>query len=138
MNQTNQPENQDKYSEECWINHSQEGQTDFPIWLFHPSGNPVRLLGPGLPGFNRQVVLSESVYVGLHDDVHEGFEETEDEPAVNHLDVGSVGEVCVDAKKISIKLVTKHRLNIFLTKNVVRTSMTVTFMAMIPSKEYLK
>ena len=31
--------------------------------------------------------------VGLHDDVHKGFEETEDQPAVDHLDVGGVGEV---------------------------------------------
>ena len=93
MNQTNQPENQDKYSEECWINHSQEGQTEFPIWLFHRPGNPV-LLGPDLPSFDlHQVVVSERVNVGLHDDVHEGFEETEDQPAVDHLDVGGVGQI---------------------------------------------
>ena len=33
------------------------------------------------------------MYVGLHDDVHEGFEEAEDQPAVDHLDVGGGGEV---------------------------------------------
>ena len=38
-------------------------------------------------------VVSESVYVGLHDDIHEGFEETEDQPAVDHLDVSGGGEV---------------------------------------------
>ena len=37
--------------------------------------------------------LSESVYVGLHQGVYEGFEETEDQPAVDHLDVGGVGQI---------------------------------------------
>ena len=33
------------------------------------------------------------MYVGLHDDVHKWFEETEDQPAVDHLDVGCVGQM---------------------------------------------
>ena len=36
--------------------------------------------------------------VGLHDDVQEGFEETEDQPAVDHLDVGGVGQICAPTK----------------------------------------
>ena len=45
--------------------------------------------------------------VGLHYDVHEGFEETEDQPAVDHLDVGGVGQIgahtnnkCLSNKKV--------------------------------------
>ena len=33
------------------------------------------------------------MYEGLDQDVHEGFEETEDQPAVQHLDVGGGWEV---------------------------------------------
>ena len=33
------------------------------------------------------------MYVGLHEGVDKGFEETEDQPAVDHLDVGGVGEI---------------------------------------------
>ena len=40
--------------------------------------------------------------VGLHYDVHEGFEETEDQPAVDHLDVGGVGEIGVHTKRQGI------------------------------------
>ena len=49
--------------------------------------------------------------VGLHDDVHEGFEETEDQPAVDHLDVGGVGQIGAHAnfkfykiKRLDIKI----------------------------------
>ena len=48
------------------------------------------------PGYSLLIllrILSECLNVGLHDDVHEGFEETEDQPAVDHLDVSSGGEV---------------------------------------------
>ena len=33
------------------------------------------------------------MYEGLDQDVHEGFEETEDQPAVQHLDVGGGWQV---------------------------------------------
>ena len=46
-----------------------------------------------------QVVLSEGVNVGLHQDINEGFEETEDQPAVDHLDVGGVGQLGVHTNK---------------------------------------
>ena len=72
------------------------------------------------------------MYVGLHQGVHEGFEETEDQPAVDHLDVGGVGQVgthtdnCM-TRNYATALVYK---NIDLRKSVVRTNMTVTFIAM--------
>ena len=39
------------------------------------------------------------MYVGLHQDVHEGFEETEDQPAVDHFDVGGVGQIIAHTKR---------------------------------------
>ena len=39
---------------------------------------------------------------GLHQGVHERFEETEDQPAVNHLDVGGVGQIIAHTKIINI------------------------------------
>ena len=41
--------------------------------------------------------------VGLHDDVHEGFEETEDQPAVDHLDVSGVWEVGADTEIFNLR-----------------------------------
>ena len=99
MNETYEPENQNKYDEEYWINHSQEGQAEFPLWLvlLRPF---ILFRNPGLSGFVLLLlVLSESVYVGLHQDVHEGFEETEDQPAVDHLDVGGGGQIIAHTNK---------------------------------------
>ena len=42
---------------------------------------------------------SEGLNVGLEKNVSEGFEEVEDEPCINHLDVGSLGEVVAYADK---------------------------------------
>ena len=77
------------------------------------------------------------MYVGLHQDVHKGFEETEDQPAVDHLDVGGVGQVGTHTnnkkkRNFAIALVYK---NIDLRKSVVRTNMTVTFKAIIWGKK---
>ena len=36
--------------------------------------------------------LPQRLYVSLHDDVNEGFEEVEDQPDVDHLDVGRRGQ----------------------------------------------
>ena len=67
---------------------------------------------------------------GLHQDVHEGFEETEDQPAVDHLDVGGVGQIIAHTNnKYSSNKKVGHS-NTFLRKSVVRTNMTVTFKAM--------
>ena len=38
-------------------------------------------------------VLGQRLPVGLHQDVNEGFEETDDQPTVHHLDVSRRGEV---------------------------------------------
>ena len=38
------------------------------------------------------------MFVGLDDDVNEGLEETEDQPAVNHLDVGGGGQIGAHTK----------------------------------------
>ena len=82
VDKTNQPEDKDKDKEKHRIDDPDEGLAEMNL--------PVSLiLGPclGLGDWS----LSESVYVGLHQGVHEGFEETEDQPAVDHLDVGGVG-----------------------------------------------
>ena len=42
---------------------------------------------------------SEGLNVGLEKYVNEGFEEVEDEPSINHLDVGSLGEIVAYADK---------------------------------------
>ena len=84
VDETNQPEDEDKDEEKYWIVHPHKdlAEMNFPVSLF---------LCPCLGLGGRS--LSESVYVGLHQGVHEGFEETEDQPAVDHLDVGGVGEI---------------------------------------------
>ena len=46
-----------------------------------------------------QVSFCQCLPVGLHQDIHEGFEETEDQPAVDHLDVGGWREVSADTNK---------------------------------------
>ena len=82
--QTNQPEDSDKNKEKQRIDHPQENLAvvNLPVSL---------VLSPCLGLGDRS--RSHSVNVGLHYDVHEGFEETEDQPAVDHLDVGGVGEI---------------------------------------------
>ena len=63
---------------------------------------PSLSLPPGLTLSLR--FLFECLDVGLHQDVHEGFEEAEDEPALNHLDVGGVGQIIAHTEqKIFIK-----------------------------------
>ena len=136
VGETHQPENKDIHHEKYRVDNSDEFQANplpnqgISVFLISPPDQVVPL--PSLCS------LSECLHVGLHQDVHEGFEETEDQPAVEHLNVGRVGEVCVDTEQqVFIKIIITV-INIFLTKNVVKTSMTVTFMAMIASKEYLK
>ena len=84
VDETNQPEDEDKNEEKYRIDlpHKDLVKMNFPVSLF---------LCPRLGLGGRS--LSESVYVGLHQGVDEGFEETEDQPAVDHLDVGGGGEV---------------------------------------------
>ena len=36
--------------------------------------------------------LPQRLYVSLHDDINEGFEQVEDQPDVDHLDVGRRGQ----------------------------------------------
>ena len=68
--------------------------------FLHPGLPYIPFLRRSLSGFNLLlVVLFECVHVGLNDDVHERFEETEDQPAVDHLDVCGVGEIAVDTDK---------------------------------------
>ena len=86
MEETDQPEDEDKYDEKYGIDHPHEGLADL---AFHLS---ILFLGPGFPGlilFPR--VLCQRLPVGLHQDVHEGFEETEDQPDVHQLQVGGWG-----------------------------------------------
>ena len=126
VDETNQPEDKDKDEEKHRIDdlHEDLAEINLPVSL---------ILAPclGLVDWS----LSESVYEGLHQGVHEGFEETEDQPAVDHLDVGGVGQIIAHTnnKYLSNKKV-GHK-NTFLRKSVVRTNMTVTFIAMIPSKK---
>ena len=90
VQEANQPEDDDKEDKEHGIDHPDE---DLPE-IYLPS---FLILFPRLGLGDRS--LSESVYVGLHQGVHEGFEETEDQPAVDHLDVGGVGEIGVHTTK---------------------------------------
>ena len=89
VDETNQPEGEDKNEEKERIDHPHEelAETNPPVTL---------TLAPCLGLGERS--LSESVYVGLHQDVHEGLEETEDQPAVDHLDVGGLREIGVHTK----------------------------------------
>ena len=79
VDETDQPEDEDKDEEKHRIDDPHEGlaEINLPITL---------ILAPCLGLGDRS--LSESVYIGLHQGVHEGFEKTEDQPAVDHLDVG--------------------------------------------------
>ena len=90
VDETNQPEDKDKDEEKHRIDHPHEdlAEINLPVSL---------ILAPclGLVDWS----LSESVYEGLHQGVHEGFEETEDQPAVDHLDVGGVGQLGVHTNK---------------------------------------
>ena len=89
VDETNQPEDKDKDEEKHRIDDPDEdlAEINLPVSL---------ILAPclGLGVWS----LSESLYVGLHQDVHEGFEETEDQPAVDHLDVSSVGQISAHTK----------------------------------------
>ena len=93
VDETNQPEDKNDDKEKYRIDHPDE---DLPE-IYLPS---FLILFPRLGLGDRS--LSESVYVGLHQGVHEGFEETEDQPAVDHLDVGGVGEIRVHTKRQGI------------------------------------
>ena len=39
---------------------------------------------------------SQGLYVCLHDDVNKGLEQVEEEPDVDHLDIGSLGQIVAD------------------------------------------
>ena len=105
VNETNQPEDKDKDEEKNRIDHPHEGLTE--IYL------PVSLiLSPGLGDWGVLVALYQSMFVGLDDDVHEGFEETEDQPAVQQLDVGGVGQIGVDTEQqIFIKMISTDQVS---------------------------
>ena len=78
---TSKPEGGDKGDEDTGIDDSQD--------LLTEPNPPLFLLPcPGLTGG-----VPECLDVGLENDVHEGLEEAEDEPAVDHLDVGGRGKV---------------------------------------------
>ena len=89
IDETNQPEDEDVDEKKQRIDHPHKGLTE--IYLPIPL-----ILAPSLGLGDRS--RSQSVYVGLHYDVHEGFEETEDQPAVDHLDVGGVWEIIAHTK----------------------------------------
>ena len=92
MDETGQPEENNKDDEKYWIDHPQECLADLPTNL--------SILGPDFPGRNLvSSVHCDRLPVGLHQDIHEGFEETEDQPAVQHLDVGGGWEVGAHTKK---------------------------------------
>ena len=96
MGEPHKPENKEKHHEKYWVDNSHEFQANLlpKILVSRGSSSP-----PDLHVLLRCLWLrSESLYVGLDDDVHEGLEETEDEPAVDHLDVGGVGEAGVDTE----------------------------------------
>ena len=95
VDETNQPEGEDKKKEKERIDHPHEelAETNLAVTL---------TLGPCLGLGERS--LSESVYVGLHQDVHEGLEEAEDQPAVDHLDVGGLREIGVHTKTRNLSL----------------------------------
>ena len=98
VQETNHPEDEDKYEEKHRIDHSQEGLAE--IYL------PVTLiLAPslGLAYWSHLVVLSECVDVSLHYDIQERFEETEYQPAVDHLDVGGVGQISAHTNMYLLK-----------------------------------
>ena len=81
VNCTGKPEGDEEHNENTGIDDSQDHSTElYPPLCLLPS--------PGLAGG-----LPQRLDVGLEDDVHEGLEEAEDEPAVDHLDVGGGGQV---------------------------------------------
>ena len=86
MDETGQPEENNKDDEKYWIDHPQEGLAELA------SNLSLLFLGPDFPGTDLVTrVLCDRLPVGLHQDVHEGFEETEDQPDIHHLDVGGGG-----------------------------------------------
>ena len=84
VDETNQPEDKNDDKEKYRIDHPHEVLPEIYLSVF-------LILSPRLGLGDRS--LSESVHVGLHQGVHEGFKETEDQPAVDHLDVGGVREI---------------------------------------------
>ena len=91
MDETDQPEHEDKGGEKHRIESFEELRTELDLPIVVTFSRPGCSLLIFIYFLLR--VLSECLNVGLHDDVHEGFEETEDQPAVDHLDVSSGGEV---------------------------------------------
>ena len=49
-----------------------------------------------LSGF---VIHPESFHIGLDDYIHKWLEEVEDKPGINHLDIGSFGEIVANVDK---------------------------------------
>ena len=77
------------------------------------------------------ILRPESVHEGVDDDEKEGHDEVEDEPDVDHLDIGRVGQVRVDLAT-SLR---KYRSGDFTwTKRATSTSIAVRLIAMIDSK----
>ena len=83
------PKYHNENSEECRIDDTQEKLTESYLLFSVP-------LHPALVS----LVVPESLDVRLEDDVHEGLGEAEDEPAVDHLDVGRGGEVGADTEGV--------------------------------------
>ena len=92
MDEPHQPEHEDKGGEKHGIESFEKlfTELDLPVFVSFPSCPGYSLLSP--VHFLLRL-LSECLDEGLHQDVHEGFEEAEDQPAVQHLDVGGGWEV---------------------------------------------
>ena len=93
VGETHEPEHKDEDHEEYRVDNPHEFQANPPPVLLVSRGVSVFLSPPPDLTVPLSSQWSEGLDVGLHDDVHERFEETEDEPAVDHLDVGGVGEI---------------------------------------------
>ena len=79
------------------------------------------------------ILRPECVHESVDDNEKEGHDEVEDEPDVDHLDIGGVGQVGVDlAAMLSLR---KFRsIDFTWTKRATSTSIAVRLIAMIDSK----
>ena len=69
----------------------------------------------------------------MDDDEKEGHDQVEDEPDVDHLDIGRVGQVGVDLATTS-SLRSYRGIDFTWTKRATSTSIAVRLIAMIDSK----
>ena len=106
MDEPHQPEHEDEGGEKTGIESFEKLRTelDLPVFVSFPTRPGYSLLSP-VHCLLR--LLSECLDEGLHQDVREGFQEAEDQPAVNHLDVGPGGQ-------IGAHTVDKHSIILYL------------------------